>query len=281
MSKGGSNSIILSGLAEAGKSTWLAALWQVFEEDGFNSALRLESYGGQQRYIVELNRAWVRCEEIGRTPIESPGTVAVQLRDREQNQVNLEIPDLSGELFREHWSQRHWDTDFDSDIQVADGLLLMVSTLTEATMMLRDLPSVDGEDESEEELPEWEAHRSPAQVQLVEHLQYVALRRGQQRIPVAVMLSAWDQVGEARLKLKPNEWLRQEAPLLNQYLAANAEIFPSAVFGMSAQGGDLEKDRERLLSMPPIERLEVLEGVESSHDLTVPLAWVLNAEQNG
>lgn len=95
---------------------------------------------------------------------------------------------------------------------------------------------------------------------------------------VALMLSAWDQVRAAPFELSPREWLKKEHPLLDQFLAANAEVFPAEVFGVSAQGGDLDKDRERLLSMDPIQRLEVVEGEESSHDLTVPLAWLMESQ---
>ncbi len=296
-------SVLLSGLVDAGKSTWLAALWQVFETDSFDSALTLGAYLGDQRYIVELNRRWTRCQPFERTPIKSPGAVEVSLRDAEGAEARLEIPDLSGELFQEHWASRHWEPDFDRDIQVADGLLLMASTLTEGVLMLRDLNTLSvaaGEEDPEtgdeggdladapkvEETPndeerKWDPRKSPDQVQLVEHLQFVALRRSSRPLPVALMLSAWDQVRTAGIDLSPEEWLAQEMPLLDQYLKANRDLFPSAVYGVSAQGGDLEKDKEKLLSMAPIERLEVVDGTQSSRDLTVPLAWVVGAASNG
>jgi Double-GTPase 1 len=296
-------SIVLSGLVDAGKSTWLAALWQVLETDDFDSALALEAYLGEQRYIVELNRAWTRCEKFGRTSIKSPGAIKVRLKDSAGNLVDLEVPDLSGELFREHWAQRHWEPEFDVEILGAHGLLLMVSTLTKGTLMLRDLDTatagpesvqVPGNDAQEGEsdpqgstedapleLPKWDPKKSPAQVQLVEHLQYVALRRSNQPLPVAVMLSAWDQVHAANLEIEPGDYLAKELPLLAQYLAANDDLFPNAVFGVSAQGGDLEHDKAHLLSMPPIERLEVVDGTKSTHDLTLPLAWVMGAANDG
>lgn len=289
MTESRGSSVLLSGLAEAGKSTWLAALWQVFEEDGFDSALTLEAYLGEQSYIAELNRVWTRCERVDRTPLQSPGAVAVQLRDRAGAQVRLEVPDLSGELFREHWAQRHWEPAFDRQVQAANGLLLMISTLTEGVLMLRDIEEVSksGQDDADAhkdmpsgevaEIPEWDPRQTPPQVQLVEHLQFVALRRSQRPLPVAVVFSAWDQIQAAPYEIEPREWLRREQPLLDQFLAANEDLFPSAIYGVSAQGGDLEKDRERMLAMEPIERLEVVEEGQSSHDLTVPLAWLVES----
>lgn len=283
-------SVLLTGLASAGKSTWLAALWQVFETDGFDSALSQPTFLGDQRYIIELNRAWNECKNLERTPMSSPGSVAVELKTSSGDPVRLDVPDMSGELFREHWASRHWEAEFDHQVQAVDGLLLMVSTLTKEGLMRREaneVEAIEGHDEPEwqddaaskaEDPPEWDPKESPAQIKLVEHLQFIALRRSQRPLRVAVMLSAWDQVREAPFEIEPRDWLGQEQPLLDQYLAANDGLFPSAVFGVSAQGGDLEKDRERLLSMDPIDRLEVVDGAESSQDLTLPLAWLIDPE---
>lgn len=278
---------MLSGLADTGKSTWLAALWQVFETDNFDSALGDPTFLGEQGYIVELNRAWTRCEKLDRTPLSSPGSVAVELKDRAGSAVRLNVPDLSGELFRDHWADRHWEPEFDLQVKAADGLLLMVSSLTPGFLLRReaneleeqdsDAPSQTEDAREDEPAPEWDPRKSPAQVQLVEHLQYVALRRSGRPLRVAVMLSAWDQIRGAPFDITPEEWLRDEQPLLDQYLVANQGIFPSAIYGVSAQGGDLDRDKERLLATDPVDRLEVIEGTQSSHDLTLPLAWLVDS----
>jgi|SRR6187551_362671 len=290
MSEAREASILLTGLASAGKSTWLAALWQVFETDGFDSVLSQPSFLGDQRYIIELNRAWSECKNLERTPLSSPGSVAVELRSNTDELVRLNVPDLSGELFRDHWANRHWEAEFDRQVQAADGLALMVSTLTKEGLMRReaneveaieinDEPNeeVDGGSSEQEDPPEWDPKDSPSQIKLVEHLQFIALRRSQRPLKVAVLLSAWDQIREAPFELESREWLSREQPLLDQYLKANNDLFPSAVYGVSAQGGDLEKDRERLLSMNPIDRLEVVDGTQSSRDLTLPLAWLADS----
>jgi hypothetical protein len=290
MSEVRETSILLTGLASAGKSTWLAALWQVFETDGFDSALNQPTFLGDQRYIIELNRAWNECKNLERTPMSSPGSVAVELKASSGDPVRLHVPDMSGELFREHWANRHWEAEFDHQVQAADGLLLMVSTLTKEGLMRREaneVEAIEAHEESEpeggtaseaEDPPEWDPKESPSQIKLVEHLQFIALRRSQRPLRVAVMLSAWDQVREAPFEVEPRDWLRREQPLLDQYLAANGDLFPSAIYGVSAQGGDLEKDRERLLSMDPIDRLEVVYGTQNSQDLTLPLAWLVDPE---
>lgn len=288
--------LLVSGLPAAGKTTFLAALWQVFETDGFPSVLEFDSYVGDQRYIIEINRAWASCEKLERTRLETPGIVRVKLRSTDAL-IELEVPDLSGEVFREHWVERHWKPDFDQQVKAADGIVLMVSTLNKETMLLSELsaatpdplrdadPRPDPESKSEDEESDnqkrsWDPRETDAQVQLVEHLQFVALRRSQQPVPVAVVLCAWDQVRVVDPEITPGSWLSDRLPLLDQYLEAHRNQFPSTAFGISAQGGELD-EKDRLLAMAPVERLYVTDGETSGHDITLPLAWVLDAIPNG
>jgi Double-GTPase 1 len=299
MSSEGRAQLLLSGLPASGKTTFLAALWQVFETDQFESALSLDAYLGDQRYIVELNRAWANCEELARTQIGNPGLVRVRLQDPDGELIDLEVPDLSGEAFRLHWAERRWDVEFDTQVKDADGVVLMMNTLAPEQPLLSEVQAAEAElagvgDEPEdgEGTPSsaaadasdgqktWSPSDASDQVQMVEHLQFVAERREENPLPVAVVLSAWDQVLESDANARAEDWLRQTMPLLNQYLGTNPGLFPSKAFGVSAQGGDLKQDHDRLLQMNPIDRLIVAENGNSSHDLTLPLAWLVSEAKN-
>jgi hypothetical protein len=51
---------------------------------------------------------------------------------------------------------------------------------------------------------------------------------------------------------------------------------PYSVSGVSAQGGDVRQDRERLLASAPSERVKVVgPELQSEHDLTAPVRWLL------
>jgi hypothetical protein len=63
-----------------------------------------------------------------------------------------------------------------------------------------------------------------------------------------------------------------------QFLALNPEMFPSGIFGMSAQGGDL--DDPAAVSVlaaidPPAERVRVRWQGHTTNDLSLPLRWML------
>ena len=87
----------------------------------------------------------------------------------------------------------------------------------------------------------WHPSDTSTQVELVELLQFVLLLRDSiGRLPVAGIISAWDLIRGA---VPPAEWFADRLPLLSQFLQANSEDVPFQVYGISAQGGDLEKDR--------------------------------------
>jgi hypothetical protein len=141
--------------------------------------------------------------------------------------------------------------------------------------------------ESTAPVEEWHPKDSPTQVQLVDILQL--LRQSPLDIgprKVAIMFSAWDKV--AAEKRTPNQFLNERLPLLAQYLSQGADEWTWQAFGVSAQGGDYEpidkkvnaKQRQKIDALLAIEKASdrirlVTEGTES-HDLTVPLAWLMS-----
>src|SRR5262249_45763753 len=103
---------------------------------------------------------------------------------------------------------------------------------------------------------EWSASLSPTQVQLVELLQFVhQLRTAKNMLRLAIIVSAWDLVKEPIL---PVSWVENNLPLLFQFLSSNRDMVPFRIYGISALGGDLEKNRSELLQVPvPSRRVKV------------------------
>jgi hypothetical protein len=120
----------------------------------------------------------------------------------------------------------------------------------------------------------WSPAHTPSQVKLVEILQFLLARPFRDRpLPLAVVVSAWDLLPKTQ---RPNEWLRERLPLLDQFLEANAEAVPVAVFGISAQGADLSKAVELQQHIEASDRIIVTTPDGSTtHDITAPVKWLL------
>jgi hypothetical protein len=121
----------------------------------------------------------------------------------------------------------------------------------------------------------WSHDLIPTQVQLVELVQFLDERRGSsERLRVVVVVSAWDLLQS--VEADPKEVLRRQLPLLWQFLNANMESISHVVVGVSAQGGDLEKDRKALLERDaPSLRVRVVGLDCDAHDLSAPVSWLL------
>ena len=137
-------------------------------------------------------------------------------------------------------------------------------------------------EEGKGDLP-WQPSSSPTQVTLVDIMQLIQeapLNYSPGRIVVAV--SAWDKViDEGR---RPDEFLRAELPLLSQYLSSVFGSERARVYGVSAQGDDIEdmtatsRPKAAALRAKDVasERVIVIDQVGNrSSDLTAFLEWLV------
>jgi hypothetical protein len=283
-----SKHVVLMGLPSTGKTSFLAALWYLVQHSQVVSRLRLEKLEGDSKYLNQISQAWVGYEPVPRTRNDSETVVSMLLKDVQTSQpVTLSFPDLSGESFTLQWTMRQFTQGYDSFLRQASGGILFLSPLQYVKPIRIDMadPLVEeivGGQETQEAaqdastLPKtWNPERAPTQVQLVELLQFISGRDYfTPAFRLAVVISAWDQLRQ--LNKTPMEWLAREFPLFHQFLHSNQDLFESAIYGVSAQGGDYSQ-RAALAEKPtPSERIEVVgTNIRNPHDLTEPLQWLM------
>jgi hypothetical protein len=125
--------------------------------------------------------------------------------------------------------------------------------------------------------PEWEPKMVPAQVRLVQLLSDL-LRPpfAPKRRRVALLLSAWDVLKGTTIT--PEGWLSANMPLLDQFLRTNGDSFDMAIYGVSAQGVDLDdKDAvSEATKLLPSRRISIIGSGAAVHDITAPLVWLMS-----
>jgi hypothetical protein len=281
-------SVVIIGLPESGKSTFLGALWHLMTEDDLDTLLQLENLGhGDRNHLNALASRWRDAKVQDRTAIGGNRLVVMNLADRTGASLRVTFPDTAGEAYQHMWEERECDPDVADTLTRGNVLLFIHSDTIQAPMWLVDdadlsrrmgLPHVENQ-----EVP-WHPRLAPTQVQLVELLQFLStkpLDTGPRRL--AIMLSAWDKV--APEGLSPSIFLETNLPLLAQYLRHNGQKWTWRVFGLSAQGGDydaieddaaIEPQAEELRKLDrPSTRIRLLGEVPETHDLTEPLAWLM------
>jgi len=285
-------SITICGFPESGKTSYLAALWHLVTTGAEQTTLTFESLrNGDATHLNALAARWRNGLRQVRTKTPSGTLVSMNLKDASGDLMRLTLPDLSGESYRDMFEVRECDPTVADFLVGSQGLLLLIHAdnikqphmVTTVVAQTRALGSTIAE---RQEVP-WEARLAPTQVQLVELLQLFCLPP--LNVPfrrLAIVLSAWDKVEvEGR---GPQQFLAERLPLLKQYLNSNADGWEWKVYGVSAQGGDYEKEDERFTGAQleklnelkaldePSMRIKVVSDTSTSSDLTEPISWLMS-----
>jgi hypothetical protein len=280
--------LLLIGLRGSGKTSYLAALWHLVETGELPTALVTSQLQPDRHYLNGIRDSWLKFREVGRTSLRSQEVLSLLLRDTQTDTpINLTVPDHSGELFRLQWVTRKATRQYAEFAGRASGVLLFIHPLgiekaPRIASLAEHQASRDAEQspqDNDEKVREWSPDFAPTQVKLVELLQFVNYLRSSNKLPsIAVVISAWDVV---RDQVLPSFWLDSHLPLLSQFLTSNADAAPFQVFGVSALGGDLQKDVERLQNEDvPSRRIKVVENKLQSHnDLTAPIRFLLESDK--
>lgn len=282
---------LMIGLPQTGKSTFLAALWHVVSTKEIADSMKLVRREGSQAYLNQLVGNWSKCEQLERTPGEGESGIAVLLsHSSNDSYVRLEIPDTSGEMYQSHWEFRQCSEEYAILSRNCDGCLLFVhpETLIEPNFLVdanaiyddwaddaveaQSPEAPDQESVTAPEITPWEPKKAPTQVQLIEVLQDLT-QLSKRRMKIAVIVSAWDVVGDG---ISPPKWIEKRLPMFWQYLHTNTSLYEFEFFGVSAQGG-ANADADRLLDHHDAsKRIRVQYAGYSGSDITVPIQWLIS-----
>lgn len=268
---------LLLGLQGTGKTTYLAALWHQLEANELKTAVVADHLQPDRTYLNRIRDSWLALKEVPRTSLRAEQSVDLHLRNADAK-IEVSFPDPSGEGLSRMWSSRQAPNALVSQARDATGLLLFVhpqriktaDRIPPSEKSSAPPPPLVAFDES------WKPDTVPTQVQLVDLLQItMSLRTKRDCVPVAVIVSAWDLVKDQQQE--PEDWIRHHLPLLWQFLDSNAKM-QLRYFGVSAIGGDLGSDQQRLARVRvAAERVAVKElGADSGTDLTLPLQHLLS-----
>ena len=276
--------LLFIGLPGSGKTTFLAALWHVLSDRSSATTLKLTKLSGDRTYLNQIAKEWRECSQVPRTNLQSEQVVVLHLDGDGFGSFDLSIPDLAGEAFKQQLTDRRISRHHDAFVQAATGVMLFLhpdvqkgTQLTVARQLEATLPGGQKGATSAANTGQnaWSPELLPHQAKLVELLQFL-LERTQRRLRVAVVVSAWDLVES--LGKPPNAFISRELPLLQQFLEANDDLLEHAVFGVSAQGGDITdaSEKQSLLELDDaLKRIKVWQDHDTGQDITKPIAWLL------
>jgi hypothetical protein len=306
--------IVAMGLPESGKTTFLAALWHLLTNKKVAVRLKLEKLAAEEApYLRAIATRWAQAKKQERTFQSGNKTIKLTLKSAGGEVFDLTFPDIAGEAFSQMWETRECTIAVAEALR-ATGVLLFIhvdkirppgwiaddAALAEGLNVAPGKADAAARPDAPENVPtgasaeapvesqangtvKWKPESSPTQVQLVDMLrclQVPPLNIGPRRL--AVVLSAWDKVEDD--EVSPEQFLALHLPLLHQYLEHGfTDGWSHRTFGVSAQGAEYddakgapsaEADRMRDMEVPS-QRIKVVVGDATSHDLTEPVNWIL------
>ncbi|WP_298622822.1 hypothetical protein [uncultured Zoogloea sp.] len=286
-------SLLVVGMPNSGKSTFIAALRHLLVANEVPIDLCLAELSESEGHLNRLENTWLDCEVIERTKPATEGWVELKVQDKNTLALlTLRIPDLRGEAFEQPACIGQCETDLFDALSEANGILLFTNADREDDSLLiddladifgsDDLGDADGEVEplaAEETEKSFKPEEMPEEVKLVEFLQ-IANRRplASRRRKIAIIVSAWDVVtaNERNEGVTAAQWIETRRPMLAQFIAVNSDLWESRVYGVSAQGGKLPRDKTALKKVRrPSERIQIIGHGAEEHDLSAPLRWML------
>lgn len=282
--------ILVAGLPESGKTTFLAALWHLVTQRELPLDLEFDSLKGcDATHLNEIAAIWRDAKVQIRTKHGVYKEVNIRLKSEGLGAFSIAFPDLSGEDYRELWEKRVYLDPFAKYLTSTDRVLLFIHAdridkprwVFDQAHIRKTLSVPDGQSTP----TEWSAKLAPTQVQLMDLLQLLSQKPfdiGPRRL--CIVLSAWDKAADE--ELSPKDFFATHLPLLNQFLNSNLKIWHWMVVGVSAQGGDYgaanerdkqraedEADRVRAMDIPS-QRIKVVGLENPTYDLTKLITWL-------
>ena len=266
----------IMGYPSTGKTTFLTALWYVVSNGHIidNSPIKLNNMG-ESSYLSSLLTSWIKVEPLIRTSLENENrNISIELINKQNNAIcNLNFPDLSGETFSDIYTSRKIDKELYEMIEKSDSFLLFenIERIKKPDLIAElNIESEDSENKNVARNPT----NDPTSIQLIDLLQIIPKINKSPSINLNIILSAWDLVS---VKTNPKDYIRSEMNILWQYLVSNENGYNIKFWGVSAQGGDLTADAEKLIEITdPEKRIIVVDSDgKESNDITLPIMGIM------
>lgn len=276
-----STKFFMVGMPGSGKTTYLAMLSNMLVDGGKDAKLskKVEDMPEGYEYFSRFGKQLLECKELDRTQRLVYNNLRITLYDALGNEYLLDVPDISGEVFRDLVKDRRISQEIVDRIGESDCLLFFINYKNmswERRIPLQkensDKKNIDVKKKETADLnltDKREANQSEV-VELLQTLLDLKLNRPYIRF----VLSAWDKVeAEEGKDILPSKFVEKMFPLLYQFIETNSKYFNAEYWGVSAQGGDFQNQEDvKRIEEEEYHAIKVIEPTgKRSSDLTALL----------
>ena len=261
--------VLIAGLPEAGKSSYIGALSYVLSHHQGKALVQTKE--NNDPYVASLAESWMNMIPVDRSHAKDHDKLEFEVKKEDGEPFKMILPDFMGESFQRIIEQKEKGELKEWYKKTTSVLLLMRNIRSE--FVIEDQQGANVESNTKVPIKPLTVEQISYQARNIMLLKYLESQMHLNHVVIGI--SAWDEV---RSKKKPIDYLKLKMPAFYNYVI---QTWPDVqCFGISAQGDKYKSDDNFIDVMQEKaekgERAFVvgMDGVKD-YDITAPLAELI------
>ena len=272
--------ILIAGLPDAGKSSYIGALNGVMSQEGDLDLSPSKEKPSEWTYLNSLTEKWLDCQIVEHSSDGETKYINWPLKNKEGQEIVITIPDMKGETYYDIIN-KEFEPKLAEFCKGATGILFFVNNMNRLILKehaMKLIKEEDGEDKEEKSPATTKAEADKLKLNVANMpdvtknllvIRYLRELMGNVKIVVAV--SAWD---EKKNYPKVEDYFKKVCPAIYNYVINN---FDSHMFcGVSAQGAEYGQNGLNLNTLTEIGKRAYVFTIEKMYDLSLPLGFLIS-----
>lgn len=267
--------ILIAGLPNAGKTTYIAALNGAIQQEG-NFRLSYAGKTSEIQYVNKVTTQWLEGKVVDHSTDDELKYINWPLK-KNDDVINIIIPDMKGEMY-----QDIINNDFNDGLadfcKSASGIFFFINDIVKPVLKdhVQNIVSADGDandNQQEESVVSLSIRKMNNVVKAILVLKYLRNLIGDVRLAVAV--SSWDMIESTYPSIE--EYMKSECSALYNYVRYHFKDYK--FYGVSAQGLKYDDHTGSLDNITSEGKRAYIFTTEKEYDLSIPLDYLTSNQQ--
>lgn len=270
--------ILIAGLPNAGKTTYIAALNGAIQTGG-DTSLSYAGKSSELQYVNKVTRQWLEGKVVDHSTDDEPKYINWPLKKKNNDVITITIPDMKGEMY-----QDIINNDFNDGLaefcKGASGIFFFINDIVKPVLKEhvqnivseRDA-SHTGDNQKEENIVSLSIDKVNDVVKAILVLKYLRNMIGDVRLAVAV--SSWDTIAPTFANIE--EYMKSECSALYNYVRYHFTDYK--FYGISAQGLNYDEHIGSLDKITVGGNRAYVFTTEKVYDLSIPLDYLTDEQR--
>lgn len=248
--------ILIAGLPNAGKSSYIGALNGIMSQDGEFCLSPAIEKASEWPYVNSLTEKWLECQIVDHSTDGETKYIKWPLVKKDGQEVVITIPDMKGETYYDIINNE-FDPKLAEFCKGATGILFFINNMNRFVLKEHALKLVEEENGVDKDVKEEETQTGPkaeadklklnvsTMPDVTKNLLVIRyLRELMGNVKIVVAVSSWD---EKKNYKTIEEYFKKICPAIYNYVRSNFDYY--RFYGVSAQGvkyGNQDADIKKL-----------------------------------